>query len=68
MKLQQESSPVNVLDTQAATAALHRAAETVRKTAIDTDIYLVVMENGKVVRIPSQQLRQRQGLAHGEVK
>jgi len=48
------------IDTQAALAALHRAAEMARKTAIDTDTCLVVMENGKVVRIPAQQLRQQQ--------
>jgi len=60
MRPQQEHSPVNVMDTQAATAALHRAAEIARKTAIDTDTCLVVMENGKMVRIPAQQLRQQQ--------
>jgi len=59
MKPQQESVLVNVLDTQAATVALHRAAEMARKTALDTDTCLVVMENGKVVRIPAEQLRQQ---------
>jgi len=59
MKPQQESFPVNVLDTQAATAVLHHAAEMARKTVIDTDTCLVVMGNGKVVRIPAKQLRQQ---------
>jgi len=68
MKSQQEITRINVMDTQAATAALHRAAEMARKTAMDTDTCLVVMENGKVVRIPAQQLRQQQELAHGEIK
>jgi len=60
MKRQNENFPINVMDTQAATAALRRAAEMARKTAIDTDTYLVVMEHGKVVRIPAEQLRQQQ--------
>jgi len=68
MKTQQENSSVNVLDTQAATAALRRAAEMARKTAIDTDTCLVIMENSKLVRIPAEQLRQQQDMAHGETK
>jgi len=48
------------IDVHVALAAFHRAAEMARKTAIDTDTCLVVMENGKVVHIPPQQLRQQQ--------
>jgi len=59
MKPQLESAPVNVMDTQAATAALHRAAEMARKTAMDTDTCLIVMKNGKITRIPAEQLRQQ---------
>jgi len=59
MKPQPESCPINVTDTQVATEALHRAAEMARKTAIDTDTCLVVMENDKMVRIPAAQLRQQ---------
>jgi len=33
MRPQQENFPVNVMDTQAATQALHRAAEMARKTS-----------------------------------
>jgi len=68
MNAQQAHCPVNVMDTKAATQALHRAAEMARKTAIDTDTCLVVMENGKVVRITAQQLHQQKGLAHGKIK
>jgi len=59
MRSQQKNFPVNVMDTQAATEALYRAAEMARKTAMDTDTCLVVMEHGKVVRIPAEQLRQQ---------
>jgi len=58
----------NALDVQAATAALHRAAEMARKTAIDTNTHLVVMRNGKLMRISAQQLRQKQELFHGKSK
>jgi len=64
----QTNPSTQAINIQAALAALHRAAEMARKTAIDTDTCLVVMENGKVVRIPAQQLRQEQRLAHGEIK
>jgi len=50
---------VDVMDTQAATQALYRAAEMAKKTAIDTNTCLVVIEHGKVVRIPATQLRQQ---------
>jgi len=48
------------IDVQAALAAFHRAAELARKTAIDTNTHLVVMENGNIVHIPAAQLRQQQ--------
>jgi len=47
------------IDVRAALAAFHRASEMARKTAMDTDTCLVVMEHGKVVRIPAAQLRQQ---------
>jgi len=49
---------VDVFDTQEAMVALHRAAAMARKTAIDTNTHLVVMENGKIVHISAQQLRE----------
>jgi len=59
MKAQEKSPIHHVLDIQAATAALHRAAAIARKTAIDTNTPLVVMQNGKVTHIPAAQLRQQ---------
>jgi len=53
-------SSFNPFDIQAATAALRRAAALARKTAMETNTHLVVMRNGKVVRIPAEQLRQQQ--------
>jgi len=44
----------------AALAALHRAAQAARQLAIDTNTHLVVFQNGKVVRIPPQELRKQQ--------
>jgi mRNA degradation ribonuclease J1/J2 len=38
-------------------AALHRAAEMARQTAIQTNTYLVVVENGQLLKIPPEQLR-----------
>jgi hypothetical protein len=37
--------------------ALQRAAELARKTAIQTDTEIVVVRNGKLVRITAEQLR-----------
>jgi len=56
----QTNTDTKAIDVQAALAALQRAAEIARKTAIDTDTCLVVMEHGKIVRIPAEQLRLQQ--------
>jgi len=56
----QTNTSAKPIDEHAALDALYRAAEMARKTAIDTDTCLVVMEHGKIVRIPAQQLRQQQ--------
>jgi len=62
MKWQQASSNsfFNFLDIQSATEALYRSAELARKTAIDTNTSIVVMENGKIVHIPAECLRNKQ--------
>jgi hypothetical protein len=44
-------------DLRASAAALRRAAEMARKTAIQTDTNLVIVKNGKLTRIPAQTLR-----------
>jgi hypothetical protein len=40
-------------------AALERAALLARKTAIQTDTHLVIVKDGKLLRIPAEELRQQ---------
>jgi hypothetical protein len=47
-------------DLRASFAALQRAAEMARQVAIQTNTAIVVMENGKLVRIPAEVLVQQQ--------
>jgi len=44
-------------DLRASTAAMKRAAEAARKTAIQTGTDLIVMKDGKLTRIPAKELR-----------
>lgn len=44
-------------DLRASVAAMRRAAELARQTAIRTDTDLVVVKNGQLVRIPAHVLR-----------
>jgi len=44
-------------DLRTSMAALQRAAESARKTAIQTDTAIVVKRDGKLVRISAQELR-----------
>ena len=44
-------------DMRTSMAALQRAAESARKTAIQTDTAIVVKRDGKLVRISAQELR-----------
>jgi hypothetical protein len=44
-------------DLRASAAAMQRAAELARKTAIQTDTNLVIVKYGKLTRIPAQALR-----------
>jgi len=48
------------IDSRAALTALKRAAEAARKTAIQTDTAIIVVENGKRLRITAEQLRKEQ--------
>lgn len=50
-------------DLRASVAAMHRAAEQARETAIRTDTNLVVVKNGRLVRIPAQALREARAAA-----
>lgn len=47
-------------ETNDALAALQRAAELARKTAIQTDTAIVVVKEGKRVRITADELRRQQ--------
>ena len=44
-------------DLRGSMAAMQRAAALARKTAIQTDTAIVVVRDGKVVRIPAAELR-----------
>lgn len=46
---------------RASLAALRRAAALARKTAIQTDTDLVIVKDGRLVRIPADQLRRDAG-------
>lgn len=45
-------------DLRASMAALERAAALARKTAIQTETGIVIVRDGRIVRISAQQLRQ----------
>ena len=53
---QQELSKARNPDLRASLAALRRAAELARQTAIQTNTAIVVVQDGKLVRIPAEQL------------
>lgn len=53
-------------DLRASGAAMSRAAQLARETAIRTDTNLVVVKDGKLTRIPAQVLRS--AAAHGSRK
>ena len=53
-------------DLRASVAAMNRAAEAARKTAIQTGTDLIVMKNGKLIRIPADVLREANPLADGK--
>ncbi len=45
-------------DLRASFAAMHRAAELARQIAIQTNTAIILVQDGKLVRIPAEQLRQ----------
>jgi len=45
---------------RASLAAMERAAAMARKIAIQTDTALVIVQDGKIVRIPAEQLRREE--------
>ncbi len=57
---QQDLSKAKNPDLRASLAAMQRAAELARRTAVQTDTAIVVVQNGKLVRISAEQLRNGQ--------
>lgn len=54
---QQELFKAKNPDLRASLAAMQRAAELARRTALQTDTAIVVVQDGKLMRIPAEQLR-----------
>lgn len=54
---QQDLSKAKNPDLRASLAAMQRAAEMARQTAIQTNTALIVVRDGKTVRIPAEELR-----------
>jgi len=47
-------------DMRAALGALRRAAQSARRTAIQTDTHLVIVKDGRLQRIPAAELAQQE--------
>ncbi|MBL8435987.1 MAG: hypothetical protein JNL99_13750 [Zoogloea sp.] len=56
---QQELSQAKDPDLRASLQAMQRAAELARRTAMQTDTHIVIVENEQIVRLSAQQLQQR---------
>ncbi len=55
--MKQDLSKAKNPDLRASLAAMQRAAQQARNTAVQTDTALVVVKDGKLLRIPAAQLR-----------
>ncbi|MBP9174644.1 MAG: hypothetical protein KBF54_08845 [Rhizobiales bacterium] len=53
-------------DLRASAAAMRRAAVAARRTAIQTGTHLVIVKDGKLIRIPARELREADALATDE--
>jgi len=58
---QQELSKARNPDLRASLVAMRRAAEDARRIARQTNTAIVLVRDGKPVRIPAEQLREEQG-------
>lgn len=58
----QDLSKARNPDLRASLAAMQRAAKLARKTVLQTDTALVVVKDGKLVRITAEQLRAQTGV------
>ncbi|MCL2831503.1 MAG: hypothetical protein FWD77_12335 [Betaproteobacteria bacterium] len=56
----QDISKVKNPELRGSLAALQRAAAMARKTAIQTNTALVIVQDGKTIRIPAEQLRREE--------
>ena len=56
---QQELSQAKDPDLRTSLQAMQRAAELARKTSMQTDTHIVIVENEQIVRLSAQQLQQR---------
>jgi len=57
---QQDLSKAKNSDLRASLAAMQRAAELARRTAVQTGTAIVVVQNGRLVRISAEELRNGQ--------
>lgn len=57
---QQELFKAKNPDLRASLAAMQRAADLARRTALQTDTAIVIVQDGKLMRIPAEQLRNGQ--------
>jgi hypothetical protein len=57
---QQELSKAKNPDLRASLAAMRRAAEMARRTAIQTNTEIVIVRDGKPVRVTAEELRREQ--------
>jgi hypothetical protein len=56
--MQPDISKAKHSDMRGSMAAMRRAADSARKTAIQTDTEIIVVRDGKPVSIPAKQLRE----------
>lgn len=59
--IQAELSNAKNPDLRASLTAMHRAAKLARQIALQTDTAIVVVKDGKLLRIPAEQLRAGKG-------
>ena len=57
---QEELSKAKNPDLRASLAAMHRAAEMARSTAIQTNTEIIIVKDGKTVRVTAEELRKEQ--------
>jgi imidazolonepropionase-like amidohydrolase len=55
--MKQDISKAKNPDLRASLNALHRAAEAARQTAIRTDTAIVIVQDGRIVRVTAEELK-----------